>query len=75
MRQPIAARPPSALEDTLELRRQLIAIARTTIARGLNVTKSGNVSARCMRGGPRRPADHAHRGRATASWPNRIWCS
>jgi L-fuculose-phosphate aldolase len=38
------------VEDTLELRRQLIAIARTTIARGLNVNKSGNVSARCMRG-------------------------
>jgi L-fuculose-phosphate aldolase len=45
---------PAALscpEDGPPLRRQLIHVARTTIARGLNVNKSGNVSARCLRGG------------------------
>jgi L-fuculose-phosphate aldolase len=39
------------VEDGPALRLQLIHIARTTIARGLNVNKSGNVSARCNRGG------------------------
>ena len=38
-------------EDGPALRQQLIHVARTTVARGLNVNKSGNVSARCMRGG------------------------
>ena len=49
---PAGLRPAAeCVEDSLALRRHLIAIARTTIARGLNVNKSGNVSARCMRGG------------------------
>ncbi len=39
------------VEDDPALRQQLIHVARTTIARGLNVNKSGNVSARCARGG------------------------
>jgi len=42
---------PELAEDGLALREQLIRVARTTIARGLNVNKSGNVSARCRRGG------------------------
>ena len=41
---------PEAVEDGPALRRQVIRTARTTIARGLNVNKSGNVSARCVRG-------------------------
>jgi L-fuculose-phosphate aldolase len=43
---------PSApnVEDGPALRLQLIHIARTTVARGLNVNKSGNVSVRCVRG-------------------------
>ena len=39
------------VEDGPALRGQLIHVARATIARGLNVNKSGNVSARCARGG------------------------
>lgn len=41
---------PELAEDGPALRAQLIRVARTTIARGLNVNKSGNVSARCKRG-------------------------
>jgi L-fuculose-phosphate aldolase len=43
--------PAPCVEDGPALRQQLIHTARTTIARGLNVNKSGNVSARCVRGG------------------------
>jgi L-fuculose-phosphate aldolase len=43
--------PGEPAEDGPALRLQLIHVARTTIARGLNVNKSGNVSARCVRGG------------------------
>ena len=39
------------VEDGPALRTELIHIARTTVARGLNVNKSGNVSVRCARGG------------------------
>jgi L-fuculose-phosphate aldolase len=39
------------VEDGPALRRALIDTARATIERGLNVNKSGNVSARCLRGG------------------------
>jgi L-fuculose-phosphate aldolase len=39
------------IEDGPALRQALIVTARTTILRGLNVNKSGNVSARCLRGG------------------------
>jgi len=42
--------PAERVEDGPTLRQQLIRTARTTIARGLNVNKSGNVSARCVRG-------------------------
>jgi L-fuculose-phosphate aldolase len=41
---------PVRVEDGSALRQELIRIARVTIARGLNVNKSGNVSARCARG-------------------------
>jgi L-fuculose-phosphate aldolase len=39
------------MEDGPALRQALIDTARATILRGLNVNKSGNVSARCLRGG------------------------
>lgn len=42
--------PAHGVEDGPALRQQLIHIARATVARGLNVNKSGNVSVRCMRG-------------------------
>jgi L-fuculose-phosphate aldolase len=48
---PPAPTPAEPVEDGPALRRQVIRTARTTIARGLNVNKSGNVSARCVRGG------------------------
>ena len=43
--------PSEPVEDGLALRQQLIHVARTSVARGLNVNKSGNVSARCVRAG------------------------
>jgi L-fuculose-phosphate aldolase len=43
--------PAEPVEDGPALRQQLIHVARTTVAHGLNVNKSGNVSARCLRGG------------------------
>ncbi len=43
--------PGESVEDDPALRQRLIRVARTTIAHGLNVNKSGNVSARCVRGG------------------------
>jgi L-fuculose-phosphate aldolase len=45
------APPAPPVEDGPALRQQLMHTARTTLARGLNVNKSGNVSARCVRGG------------------------
>jgi L-fuculose-phosphate aldolase len=54
MNGPAAVAPapaPGRLEDGPSLRRELIRTARATIERGLNVNKSGNVSARCTRGG------------------------
>jgi L-fuculose-phosphate aldolase len=41
---------PGRVEDGPALRLALIQAARATIERGLNVNKSGNVSARCARG-------------------------
>jgi len=46
-----ARREAQIVEDGPALRTELIHIARTTVARGLNVNKSGNVSVRCARGG------------------------
>jgi L-fuculose-phosphate aldolase len=43
--------PAEPAEDGPALRQQLIHVARASVARGLNVNKSGNVSARCIRGG------------------------
>jgi L-fuculose-phosphate aldolase len=43
--------PAQGIEDGPALRQQLMHVARTTLARGLNVNKSGNVSVRCVRGG------------------------
>jgi L-fuculose-phosphate aldolase len=49
---PVGVQTSSQLvEDGPALRQQLMHVARTTLARGLNVNKSGNVSVRCMRGG------------------------
>jgi L-fuculose-phosphate aldolase len=45
-----AAPPPRAAEDGPALRRTLIATARAMNDAGINVNKSGNVSARCVRG-------------------------
>jgi len=42
---------PDLVEDGPALRVALIDTARATILRGLNVNRSGNVSARCQRGG------------------------
>jgi L-fuculose-phosphate aldolase len=42
--------PRTAPEDGPALRQALIDTARATVAQGLNVNKSGNVSARCRRG-------------------------
>jgi L-fuculose-phosphate aldolase len=50
MSEPLLESAPR-VEDGPSLRQQLIHTARTTVARGLNVNKSGNVSARCVRGG------------------------
>ena len=47
----VSQEPSEPVEDGLALRQQLIHVARTTVARGLNVNKSGNVSARCVRAG------------------------
>jgi L-fuculose-phosphate aldolase len=44
------AAAPDRVEDSTALRLALIQTARVTIERGLNVNKSGNVSARCVRG-------------------------
>jgi L-fuculose-phosphate aldolase len=41
---------PTAAEDTLALREQLIATAAAMNAAGINVNRSGNVSVRCRRG-------------------------
>jgi L-fuculose-phosphate aldolase len=50
-RAPVGSTPAQPLvEDGPALRLQLIRTVRTTLARGLNVNKSGNVSARCTRG-------------------------
>lgn len=46
-----AAPAPEGREDGPSLRAELIRIARSTVERGLNVNKSGNVSVRCTRGG------------------------
>lgn len=43
--------PPAAIEDGRELRVAVIAAALGMNAAGINVNKSGNVSARCVRGG------------------------
>jgi len=49
---PGSARPaPEPVEDGPALRLALIRTAQATIERGLNVNKSGNVSARCVHGG------------------------
>jgi L-fuculose-phosphate aldolase len=45
-----AAPSPERVEDSTALRMALIRTARLTIERGLNVNKSGNASARCVRG-------------------------
>ncbi|HEX4596762.1 MAG TPA: class II aldolase/adducin family protein [Burkholderiaceae bacterium] len=45
-----ARQPTPCVDDGPALRQQLMHVARTTLARGLNVNKSGNVSARCVRG-------------------------